>query len=305
VVGVFESPTAGFIFTDWSGACSGTGVCFVTMNAPATVTASFNRPTYAVSVNVPAGVQYSIGGFQFTGSSSTPLPAGSYELTLASPQTTATGTQSDFVSWSDGGAESHNLTVVAAPLTVTGAFKTQYLLTTIALPPTEGSVSSVGYYDAGSPVAPAAGAGAGFEFHYWSSGCSGSSPICFVVMNAPTTVTANFSLPFNWVPLFPATSPNNPNANIKGILVYDEARQQTVLFNSEGDCAASTWVWDGANWTQKFPAHSPSSRADFAMAYDAARQRTVLFGSRANRRSVNSEGRTLKRLPLVGLEPGR
>ena len=99
------------------------------MNAPASVTGNFVRPTYPVNINVPNGVQYSLGGLPITGSASIPLPAGNYDLVLASPQSAGAGTRTVFVSWSDGGAQSHTVTVVASALTVTGTFKTQYLLT--------------------------------------------------------------------------------------------------------------------------------------------------------------------------------
>src|SRR5262249_28286038 len=39
-----------------------------------------------------------------------------------------------------------------------------------------------------------------------------------------------------------------------------------------------TWTWNGANWTQQFPLHSPSIRQDAGMADDFVRQVVVLFG---------------------------
>jgi hypothetical protein len=63
-------------------------------------------------------------------------------------------------------------------------------------------------------------------------------------------------------------------------MAYDAARGQVVLFG--GSCSSGglndTWVWDGANWVQKFPATSPPARWAHAMAYDAARGQVVLFG---------------------------
>ena len=46
VVSVTATPAAGYVFTGWGGACSGTGCCTVTMDANKTVTANF---TVAVS----------------------------------------------------------------------------------------------------------------------------------------------------------------------------------------------------------------------------------------------------------------
>jgi len=40
---------------------------------------------------------------------------------------------------------------------------------------------------------------------------------------------------------------------------------------------ADTWVWDGANWTQKFPATSAQARFGGAFAYDEVRDLGVLY----------------------------
>jgi hypothetical protein len=63
-------------------------------------------------------------------------------------------------------------------------------------------------------------------------------------------------------------------------MAYDWNRGRTVLFGgSQGSVHhGDTWEWDGANWHQRQPAHSPSSRALHGMAYDPARNRVVLFG---------------------------
>ena len=92
------------------------------------------------------------------------------------------------------------------------------------------------------------------------------------------TLTANFSTPFRWVPLFPSTNPA-----FGACIAYDEARQQTVLFSGNdrsGAEVSQTWIWDGGNWSQKLPAHSPLPRSLCAMAFDAAHGQVVLFGGR-------------------------
>jgi hypothetical protein len=61
-------------------------------------------------------------------------------------------------------------------------------------------------------------------------------------------------------------------------MAYDAARGQVVLFGAAPGLTSDTWTWDGTDWTQHFPAHSPSGRALMGMAYDAARDRVVLFG---------------------------
>ncbi len=49
-----------------------------------------------------------------------------------------------------------------------------------------------------------------------------------------------------------------------------------------GRLADDTWEWDGAQWEQRTPAHSPSGRYFHAMTYDPVRSRTVLFGGTAD-----------------------
>lgn len=41
---------------------------------------------------------------------------------------------------------------------------------------------------------------------------------------------------------------------------------------------ADTWEWDGAQWSQKFPAQSPAARRDHASTFDSARGVTVVTG---------------------------
>ena len=41
---------------------------------------------------------------------------------------------------------------------------------------------------------------------------------------------------------------------------------------------SDTWVWDGSNWTEQFPATSPPARDSASMAYDPATGNMVLFG---------------------------
>ena len=63
-------------------------------------------------------------------------------------------------------------------------------------------------------------------------------------------------------------------------MVYDSGHSQIVLFGGFGAPAPvnDTWVWDGADWIQKFPKTSPPARAHPAMAYDPVHGQVLLFG---------------------------
>jgi len=86
----------------------------------------------------------------------------------------------------------------------------------------------------------------------------------------------------NWTQKFPATK---PSIRAWAAMTYDAARQQTVLFGgSPVDVSLplmnDTWVWDGSNWTQKFPTTVPAPRAFASMIFDPLRSQAVLFGGR-------------------------
>lgn len=87
----------------------------------------------------------------------------------------------------------------------------------------------------------------------------------------------------DWHRRFPT---NSPSARHSHAMAYDEVRGEVVLFGgalsfSLGAIASNeTWVWNGVDWIQKFPADSPPARYGHVMSYDATRQEIVLFGGR-------------------------
>src|SRR5450756_2226207 len=89
---------------------------------------------------------------------------------------------------------------------------------------------------------------------------------------APSTPT--------WTQLTPSAS---PSARMGAAMAYDATTSTVVLFggyagpSSTSDACSvlqyqcGTWTWDGASWTQRFPATSPGvGTADAAMTYDRA-----------------------------------
>ncbi|MEZ6233772.1 MAG: GC-type dockerin domain-anchored protein [Phycisphaerales bacterium] len=65
-------------------------------------------------------------------------------------------------------------------------------------------------------------------------------------------------------------------------MAFDEARGVAVLFGGFGGpistYLADTWEWNGLEWTQKFPAHTPGPRSEHELVYDPARGVILLFG---------------------------
>ena len=110
---VTATANTGFGFSNWSGACSGSGACSVTMSAPASVTANFAATSVQFTINVPAGIQFSFNGTTYTGTQTVTLGPGSNPLSTTTPQSTGVGIQAAFASWSDGGAIAHNVSAHA------------------------------------------------------------------------------------------------------------------------------------------------------------------------------------------------
>ncbi len=294
---VIQNP--GYVFAAWGSACAGASFsgCSITLSGPTSVSASFTSTFVNVTVNVPAGVQFTFNGSTFTGSQTMAVAPGTYTLGTASPQDIAPNTRDVWVSWSDGGDQTHQ---VVAPATITGTYKTQYNLrvtvVTAGFLTSGGSVSpDGGYFDAGTEVNLSASAAVGFEFSYWSGDCTGSLLTCPVVMNAPKSVTAVFGAIQNWNQFFPAKS---PSPRVDHSMAYDAAHQQVVLFGGTAGITTGselfndTWLWDGSTWVRQKPVNSPSPRYGAAIAYDEAHSQIVLFGGVTSTTQLTLSGET-------------
>jgi uncharacterized protein (TIGR03437 family) len=85
-----------------------------------------------------------------------------------------------------------------------------------------------------------------------------------------------------WTQKFPKTT---PPARFSAALAYDSVHGELVLFGGNAGPSLlgagylnDTWVWNGANWTQRSPKTAPPARFAHAMAFDSARGQVVLFG---------------------------
>jgi hypothetical protein len=177
------------------------------------------QTTVQVTVNAtPSGVAVSVDGVAYSGPQTFTWTIGSnHTLATTSPQTSA-GIQNTFVSWSDGGAPSHSVTAAAGTTSYTASFNTGYLLTTVASPTTDGTVSPISgtYYSSGTVVPLTATANSGFTFSNWTgSVADASNASTSVTMNAPQTVTANFNQATMQVTV--GTSPSGVAFSVDGV----------------------------------------------------------------------------------------
>ena len=155
------------------------------------LTQTVNASAVAVTVVTnPAGLTITADGNGYTAPQTFNwIPGSSHTLATVSPQAGATGTRYPFANWSDGGAQSHSITVPSTPTSYTANFGTEYQLTTSA--GANGSVSPVSgnWYAAGSTPTISATANGGYTFDVWTL-ASGSGPIANPA-SASTTVTMN------------------------------------------------------------------------------------------------------------------
>lgn len=120
-------------------------------------------------------------------------------------------------------------------------------------------------------------------FHAMSSNCGiAGAPVLFGGRTGTSYLSDTWLWSRGaWVQQTPTQSPSargghalvsNGRPN-EGILFggYDGQYPQLRLLND-------TWMWNGANWAQVTPVHSPEPRGDHAMAFDPVRGEVVLFG---------------------------
>jgi hypothetical protein len=186
-----------------AGSYSDTVTFTNTTNGSGNTTRSVNLTVSAVSTAVtvatnPVGLEISVDGAPYTAPRTFNWTAGSsHAISVASPQNGASGTRYVYASWSDGGAQSHSITVPSSATTFTANFTTQYSLTTAVSPSGSGTITanpSATWYNNGTGVQLTANAGTGYTFSSWTGGTTGSSNPTSVAMNSVKSVTANFTV---------------------------------------------------------------------------------------------------------------
>ncbi len=204
MVTLTASPAAGFVFSGWSGACSGTGTCTVAMSQARTVTASFTASPATLAATVSgSGMVNSAPGPDITcssGTCSTILDRGA-EVTLTA--TPAPGFI--FSRWSgDCGGNTSCVVTMNEARNVTATFTpvTAYTLTVSVsgngtvhsslMPDINCSAGACsGTYNSDTILYLVATPADGSLFTGWSGACSGTE-VCNVTMDQAKTVQAGF-----------------------------------------------------------------------------------------------------------------
>ena len=209
-------PSSGWSFTGWTGACSGTGACAVTLNADTTVGASFAQaaePTLTVTVTPDAG------GAVVSDPSGISCGAGNTQCAKTWPAGTAitlTPTPSsgwNFSGWTGACSGTGACAVTLNADTTVGVSFTEITpkrtlsvnvnaganaagghvsSTPAGIDCGTGSTACSAQWDQGTQVSLAAQPSTGWTFAGWSGACSGTGS-CTVTLNADATVGATFT----------------------------------------------------------------------------------------------------------------
>ena len=200
-----------------------------------------------VSITVatsPSGLAFAVDGTAYTAPQILQwVPGANHTITvIASPQSGGTGIQNVYASWSDGGSQSHSITVPSSVTTYTATFTTQYLLTTQASPVADGTISPASeWVNSGTPVQISATANSGYQFTGFTGGLTGTlAPQTLPAMTGPVTVTANFSVSSSGQAATPTFSP------VSG--TYSSA--QTLTLGTTASGASIRYTTDGSAPTE-------------------------------------------------------
>jgi hypothetical protein len=191
----------------------------------------------------PSGLTIGIDGVTYASPQTSTWVMGSRHMLSAPSPQGSQETRRVFSSWSDGGTQSHEITVTLPDTADTAYFSTEYQLTAKAHPVPAGSVivspsSSDGYHAAGSSVQITAVPAGENGFYAWSGDVTGSANPDTVLMAGPKSVTAMFTS-INGVnagaPGIPASLllfPNYPNPfNGTTIIRYGVPQQSRVVIS--------------------------------------------------------------------------
>jgi microcystin-dependent protein len=201
-------------FVGWSGACSGAGVCSVSLDQSRSVTAEFvpisDAFVVALTGNGRGSVRSNPSGISCSndpGSTSIDCSE-TFRRGTALTLTAQPSEGSTFVGWSGGGCSGNApscVTTIAGAAQVSAEFRLRLETLSITKNGTGtgqviasagtldcGSVCSA-EYDFGTMLVLTAQPNPDSTFNGWSGACTGSDPVCTVTISQLTQVTATFN----------------------------------------------------------------------------------------------------------------
>ncbi len=200
------TPSTGYSFSSWSGACAGQGsICSVYMNSAKSATVNFSTNTYALSVS-KAGTGTGTVTSSPAGISCGAQCSNNFNYNTGVILTASAAADSTFAGWSGACSTSPCEVTMSAARNVTATFSTSNYTLTVT-PPTGGTISGTGIscpgdcsegYAYGTGVNLNANPSNNYAFSAWGGDCSGAGS-CQLTMTVNKSVSASFALvPFNY-----------------------------------------------------------------------------------------------------------
>jgi hypothetical protein len=255
-VAISATKNPDYTFSSWSGSGTGsyTGTqnpSSLTMNGPITENANFQHTTQVTITSDPTGSE-------FVNVDGTPIPTpqtftwainSTHTLAAASSIGCDTGCQRIWTSWSDGGAQSHTITVPSEAITYTANFKTQYYLTVASSHDSPNPVSGwldEGYSVSASVSSPVSG-GTGIRYSCTGWTGTGSVPASGIGPSATFTIDAPSTITWNWNTQYQLTMQVSPTDGgtttpAVGSYWYEENTPLTIMATSNPDHQFLDWT---------------------------------------------------------------
>ena len=201
VVALTATPSTGYTFGGWTGACTGTGACSVTMTQARNVGATFTIQRFTLTVTPPSngtitgtGIACGTGGSDCTET---------YDYGTGVVLSAIPNTGYDLGTWTGACTGTGACSLAMTQARSVGATFTVQRFTLTVTPPTNGTITAAGIncgtggadcleaYDYGTAVALTATPASGFQLDGWTGACTGTGA-CSVAMTQARTVGATF-----------------------------------------------------------------------------------------------------------------
>ncbi|MCD6117076.1 T9SS type A sorting domain-containing protein, partial [bacterium] len=265
-----SSPQSGasgirYVYSSWSDG-GDQSHAYTVPSSDETVTANFTTQ-YQLTVNSSYGSPTGDGWYD-EGTSAT--------FAVTTPESGSSGTRYIFTGWTGTGEGSYTGTEASYtvtmnnPITEDASWKTQYYLTTAENPDEGGDITPAppgAWYDEGATASVDVTVNDGYKWDGWSGDLTGTTKPTTITMDAPKSVTANFSVDSDVeedtkVPTEFALTQNYPNPfNPETVISYSTPKSAQVrieIYNALGkkirtlvddyvQAGQHQIIWDGKN----------------------------------------------------------
>ena len=192
-------PASGFYFSHWAGDLSGSiNPAALVMDTTKSVAAIF-RPLANITVKTSLdSVPFRVDTTRYENTQSFAwMPGDTHSICVDSTVLFGPGSRAQFAQWNQGQALCFEYVVPASDDSLIAGFGMEYLLTTVVVPDSSGSVSNTppspdGWYTAETEVQLLASPVDGFHFLQWNGFLNVSDNPVLVRMTEPQMVTAHF-----------------------------------------------------------------------------------------------------------------